>query len=266
MEKVFSLASWNVEHFKDEPKRVKRVVEFLQIQNTDIFALYEVEGKVVINQLFKLMPGYNFHITEGEQAQEILVGVRSGITCFFTQRTEFKSGNTYLRPGALLTINKGGENYTILFLHTKSGSSPIGLGIRDDMFERAIEFKKILDKKSPAKTSYMFLGDLNIMGMRYPFNKNINSDIELKKLSLEAKKVGMRVLPKNHPTWWNGPKSELPPADLDQIVASTTLKFMKFNGSEVDVRGWTQLDDEKEKQKWIKNYSDHALLYIEVVK
>ncbi len=49
MKKVFSLASWNVEHFKDDAKRVKSVVEFLKKQNPDVFALYEVEGKRVIN-------------------------------------------------------------------------------------------------------------------------------------------------------------------------------------------------------------------------
>jgi len=266
MTKIFSLASWNVEHFKDDAKRVERVVEFLKKQNPDVLALYEVEGKTVIKQLFAQMPRYNFHITEGEQTQEILIGVRSNITAFFTQRTEFKSGNTYLRPGALLTLRIGGKNFTILFLHTKSGTKPIGLGIRDDMFERAFNFKKTLDKKSPAKTSFMFLGDLNVMGMQYPFDKNIKPDIELKKLDREAKKVGMYRLTKNSPSWWNGPKGKLPPSDLDQVFAANNLKFSKFGEVEVDVRGWPKCKDDSEKEKWIKSYSDHALLYFEVQK
>ncbi|MDI6767642.1 MAG: hypothetical protein QME52_12545 [Bacteroidota bacterium] len=266
MAKAFSLASWNVEHFNDDPTRIKRVVEFLKIQHADVLALYEVEGKTVLSQLFNQMPGYNFHITEGEQTQEILVGIRSNITAFFTQRTEFKSGNTYLRPGGLLTIQIDGKNYTILFLHTKSGSLPIGLGIRDDMFDRALEFKKTLDKKSPAKTSFMFLGDLNTMGMKYPFDKNIKPEIELKKLDREAQKVGMYRLAKNSPTWWNGPKSKLPPSDLDQVIASDKLSFTKYDGAEVDVRGWTKCKNDSEKEKWIKSYSDHALLYLEVMK
>jgi hypothetical protein len=29
-----------------------------------------------------------------------------------------------------------GVNYTLLFLHTKSGTDPRGLGLRDDMLER----------------------------------------------------------------------------------------------------------------------------------
>jgi hypothetical protein len=43
-----------------------------------------------------------------------------------------------------------GENYTILFLHTKSSNTPKGLGLRDDQFQRALDFKKTLDKKAEA--------------------------------------------------------------------------------------------------------------------
>ena len=39
MAKAFSLASWNVEHFKDDPaERVARVLAFLQKQKPDVFA------------------------------------------------------------------------------------------------------------------------------------------------------------------------------------------------------------------------------------
>jgi hypothetical protein len=33
------------------------------------------------------MPDYTFHITEGQQVQQILLGVRTRITAFFTQKT-----------------------------------------------------------------------------------------------------------------------------------------------------------------------------------
>ena len=91
MAKAFSLVSWNVEHFKKEDDRVARVVDLVNAQRPDVFALYEVEGKVVFDALTRRMPGYTFHITEGEAVQEILVGVRSNMTAFFTQRLAFKS-------------------------------------------------------------------------------------------------------------------------------------------------------------------------------
>ena len=182
MAKAFSLASWNVEHFKDDPSRIKRIISFLNAQNPDVFALLEVEGKEVFSNLVKQMADYQFHITEGPQTQEVLVGVRNGFTAFFTQKAEYKTGNSLLRPGALLTLTVDGVHYSILFLHTKSSSEPIGLGIRDDQFKKAFKFKKVLDKAAggEGKANYLFLGDLNVMGMKYPFKKNIKPDIEIK--------------------------------------------------------------------------------------
>lgn len=267
--KVFSLASWNVEHFKDDATRIERVVNFVKDQKPDVFGLYEVEGATVFSALTGLMPNYQFHITEGPQTQEILVGVKGGITAFFTQKIEFKSGNQALRPGALLTVSRDDTDYSMLFLHTKSSNNPVGLGIRDDQFQRAIDFKKVLDKKSKAAgkgpARYMFLGDLNTMGMKYPFDKSITAALELDYLDQRAGKVGMRRLPKSAPhTWWNGPQGSLPRSNLDHIVASDNLAFRKFGAAEVDVRGWAKEPTDAAQGKWIKDFSDHNLLYLEV--
>jgi len=267
--KAFSLASWNVEHFKNDEKRVERVVQFLKEQNPDVFGLLEVEGKEVFSSLVKKMPDYQFHITEGPQIQEVLVGVRTGLTAFFTQKTEYKAGIQTLRPGALLTLTIDGVNYSVLFLHTKSSSLPLGLGIRDDQFSRAFKFKKYLDKLAggAGKMNFVFLGDLNVMGMKYPFEKNIEPLFEVKKLEADAIKVSMRRLKKDKPyTWWNGPGSKYNPADLDQVVASQHLEFKPFGDADIDVRGWPALDTESERADWIKSYSDHGLLYLEVKK
>jgi len=270
MAKAFSLVSWNVEHFRGSPDRIIRVVEFMNEQKPDIFALLEVEGKDVFTELVTQMPGYQFHITEGRQTQEVLVGVKKNITAFFTQRTEFKSGNQYLRPGALVTLRIDNQNYSILFLHNKSSSSPIGLGIRDDQFRRAFQFKrKVLDKAADGsgKANFLFLGDFNTMGMKYPYNQSVEVKWELKKLEKDAKKVSMRRLTKNtEATWWNGSGSRYPPSDLDHVVASDHLEFKKFNGMDIDVRGWPSLDTIEEQNHWINQYSDHGLLYLVVEK
>lgn len=269
MAKAFSLASWNVEHFKDDETRINRVVDFLKQQNPDVLALYEVEGKTIFQTLTQKMPAYSFHITEGPQTQEILVGVRGGLSAFFTQKVEFKAGNPGLRPGALLTVKISGKNHTLLFLHTKSLNSPVGLGLRDDMFSRAFDFKrKVLDKAAggAGKANFMFLGDLNTMGMKYPFNKSIDATVELQKLDKGAQKVKMRRLTKNKPnTWWNGPGTSLPPSNLDHVVASDQLQFKSFAGADVDVRGWPALPTGQQGD-WIKRFSDHGLLYMEVQK
>ena len=269
MVKLFSLASWNVEHFKGDPGRVGRITSFLKKQRPDVLALYEVEGKEVFSNMVETFPGYQFHITEGPQTQEILVGARRGLTAFFTQRVTFKTGNRFLRPGALLTLHFDGKNFSLLFLHTKSSSKPVGLGLRDEMFDRAFKLKKKLDKVAggTGKANFLFLGDLNTMGMKYPFQKSIDAGMELRKLDREAKKVKMRRLTKNSLTWWNGPGSRFPPSDLDHVVASEQLGFRQFTGGvDVDVRGWPKLATPAQQGNWINQNSDHALLFLEVQK
>lgn len=269
MPKAFSLVSWNVEHFKGDPNRTKRVIDFLSTKKPDVFALLEVEGKEVFKSMVTQMPKYQFHITEGRQTQEVLVGVKSGFTAFFTQKITFKSGNQYLRPGALLTLTIDGKHYSIVFLHTKSSSKPIGLGIRDDQLNRAFKFKKKLDKIAggKGKANYIFLGDLNIMGMKYPFQKNIASTIEIQKLDKDVKKIKMRRLNKNalH-TWWNGTGSTYPPADLDHVVASDHLVFSPQKGADIEVLGWPAETTKAKQTAWINKYSDHGMLYMVVEK
>jgi hypothetical protein len=88
----FSVASWNVEHFRGDPARVSRVVGFIKGADggppevPDVFALYEVEGKDVYVPLMEAFPDHSFHLTEGKETQEILVGVHSRLRSFVTQR------------------------------------------------------------------------------------------------------------------------------------------------------------------------------------
>ncbi len=276
MAKAFSLASWNVEHFRGQPARMKRVVKFLNEQKPDVFSLYEVEGKDVFREISRTMPGYSFHITEGRQTQEILVGVKSGFTAFFSQRVTFKAGNNSLRPGALLTLTINDVDYSMLFLHLKSNNKPIGLGIRDEQLGRAYKLKKKLDKAvNSTDSNFIVLGDLNTMGMKYPYQKNITAELELKKLDKDLAKTSVRMRRLNKAadaTWWNGPNGSYNPSNLDHVLVSDHLTFKQFNRldgdgkAEVDVRGWPALGTPSAQGSWINKYSDHGLLYLEVQK
>ena len=275
MAKAFSVASWNVKHFKGDPARSGRVVAFLRQQDPDLFALYEVTGKNVFSDMIGMFPGYTFQITEGPETQEILLGVRNTLTAFITQRIEFKSGTTHMRPGLLSTITVDGANYSLLFLHLASSTEPRGMGLRDDMLFRAVKFRQVLDKAAGGKykANYLFLGDLNTMGMAYPYDKNIDGETELRKWDTRASQYyGMRRLLKSHEkTWSNGSRSSLPPANLDHVYGAKHLVFKQFkNGSndevDIDVRGWVNEPTIPDQDTWIANFSDHSLLYFEVQK
>lgn len=273
MAKAFSVASWNVKHFKGENSRVGDVVQFLKDQQPDIFALYEVTGSAVYSALSERFPQYTFQITEGKQSQEILVGIKNNLTAFITQKLEFKSGATYMRPGLLVSIHKNEKDYSLLFLHVASGTNPRGMGLRDDMITRAIKFCKKLDTAAggKGKAHYLFLGDLNTMGLQYPYNHNISPEKELKRADARASRYyGMRRLTKTVDlTWSGGSGSTLPDSDLDHVYATKNLSFRQFsknNGPkcEVDVRGWVDLNTPNQRNTWLRRYSDHSLIYFEV--
>jgi len=279
MAKAFSVLSWNVEHFGKTKKGSSRpkkplgpIFDLIADQKADVLAIYEVVGRMVFDEIVDKLPDYTFHITEGPQTQEILVGVRKNLQAFFSQKTTFKSGASMLRPGALLTITKNGHNYSLLFLHLKSMTVPKGFGLRDDMTQRAMDFKKTLDKahkkkRLPGKSNFIFLGDLNTMGMNLTFSKkDISAQEEIDRLSkrLAAKSVAMRILSKTDPTYWPGSESDYPIGDLDHVVAVNHLRFKSFSGKEVDVRGWVEKSTDNQKDKWAEKFSDHALLFFEV--
>ena len=232
MTKVFSVVSWNVKHFKGEKARVETVVELLQDQNPDVFALYEVTGADVFRVMTEKFPGYIFQITEGPQTQEILVGIRSTLTAFITQRVSFKAGATHMRPGLLATITKDEINYSLLFLHLASSTMPRGMGLRDEMLQRALKFRHTLDEAygGKHKANYIFLGDLNTMGMDYPYDKDIDADTELRKWRSRASRYyGMRMLEKTHDQTWSGGSNTLyAPANLDHVFAAKHLQFKLF--------------------------------------
>ncbi len=273
MAKAFSVASWNVEHFGKQSKKKKArpiapIIKYLADQKADVVAVYEVESRSVFQPMVKAMPSYQFHITEGPQMQEILVGIKQGVSAYVTQRLEFKAGQATLRPGVLVSVCSAGKFYPLLFLHLKSSPDPKGFGLRDDMLRRSLDFRKALDKAAggKGKANYIFMGDLNTMGLDYPYKEHdIPAASEIKELDRRTVYRQMRILTKTAPfTWSNGSKSKYAPSNLDHVVAADHLKFKNLGGAEVAVRGWPELSTDAKKDAWIDKYSDHGLLYFEV--
>jgi exonuclease III len=269
MAKAFSVASWNIEHMKDADPRNAARMQFLAGHKPDVLALYEVEGKDVWREVMAAFPKYSFFITEGQNTQEILLGVGPRVTGFLTQKVEFAGRQAYMRPGAFLTVRAGGTDYSLLFLHVASDNDPRGFGLRADMIDRAFTFRAVLDKAAGGPANYMFLGDLNLMGMDFEHGKEagriqrvqVTAQLEVTRLAYAAAAANMRVLPKTRTATWRDLDQT---SDLDWVVAANHLRFRRFaGGSEVDVRGWPALP-EAEQVPWTKDFSDHGLLYFEV--
>jgi exonuclease III len=265
MAKKFSLVTWNIEHFKLKTTLKAKVVAHLKSMNPDVFAILEVVGKDVWRFMFKEFPDHNFFITEGPQTQQILVGVQHQYRCFLTQRDEFKSGKTHLRPGQFLTIKYGDEHYTMLFLHLKSISDPVGFGIRDNMIDHLFNLKKELDTLAggTGKAKFIAMGDFNTMGMEYPYVPDISTETELKRLKNRAKYRKMSLLPKDHVVTWTNGNGKY--SNLDHVLASDHITFKEWNGSKVKVLGWNKFPEgSAEFTEFVNNISDHCALYCEI--
>lgn len=271
MAKAFSILIWNVEHFgatdkrKKKPKKpIQPIIDEIAAVNSDIVAIIEVRSSIVAQYLMNAMPDHFFFITEGEQMQEILVGIRKSLPAFVTQKNEFQAGQTSLRPGLLVTPMIDGEAYPILFLHVKSMPDPRGFGIRNYMIDKAFDFRNVLKKAVSGKVpNYIFLGDLNTMGMEYfGSDKDISGEREIKELAAAAKRRNMRLLIKSEDaTYWSERYGE---SDLDHVVAMDHLKFKSFGGTDVRVSGWNDKTTKAQKKAWVKKFSDHSMLYLEV--
>lgn len=266
-----SVLSWNVEHFTGAKSgsrrdRLVRVCDHVAAEAPDVFAIMEVESGRVFDAFVTRMPNYVFSITEGPQTQEILVGVKSGITAFMTQKNEFKRNNPGLRPGALVTVTTpGGRHLPILFNHLKSLPSPEGFGLRDAMVEKAFGLKRSIDRASAAlgQDSRMILvGDLNTMGMNLKdSDDDIDADAEIERYRRRFARYGMDLMAKTHgATFNNGSGSSYDPADLDHVFATPNLVFADQGGAPIRVGGWAEAPSIAAQDDWIDRFSDHAPL------
>src|SRR5574343_106942 len=162
------ILSWNVEHFRGGD-RTKAVAEHILKQKPDVFALYEVENLAVLELMRTYFPKYVFHITDGPESQEILVGFKQNASYqpTFVQKREFKAYNPSLRPGACLTLRKGNAYINLLFLHTDSGTDAPAFGNRAEMFAYVWKMKNAMDTLGE-DGHFIVTGDLNTMGLTFP--------------------------------------------------------------------------------------------------
>lgn len=264
--KKFSLFCWNVHNLIPEQTDVSKVIQHIKRFNPDIFALFEVVGSDAWRHLFKEFPQHSFFITEGEQTQEILIGVPRTLKIFYTQRDEFKSGRTALRPGAFVTFEIDREIYTLLFLHLKSANDPEGFGLRDDMLEHVYNLKGALDRAAggSGKANFIVMGDLNTMGLNYHYSHDIAAEVEIDHMRYRSNWRKMNHLNKSNPFTWSNGKDMF--SDLDHVLASQQIQFQKWDSAHIKVGGWNELpSNSPEFRTFIETVSDHCSLYCEVL-
>jgi hypothetical protein len=273
MPTTFSILSWNVCAFRGGDPQLSKVADHLRSMDPDVFGLFEVESVDIVKLMQDHLPGYDYFLTDGPENKEILVGVRRGRfeQSVFTQKREFKAYNPSLRPGALLSLSLGGIFYSLLFLHTDSGTEAPSFGNRNEMFAKIWSLKKALDKQAPDGLGARFatLGDLNTMGLQYPSRRKgdlrVSGEGEVAALGGLARRNGMVVPVKEFPATWAGDGLA---SDLDHVLATENLVFKEQGEVDghpfyVKVTGWQQLQG-AERKRFLDTVSDHCSLYCEV--
>ena len=150
-------------------------------------------------------------------------------------------------------------------------------GLRDAALMHAFNLKKKLDRITANPANFIFLGDLNTMGINdpAPYSKSLDFSAkeEVNRLRKWSSRRNMVLMNKEttsingidkEVTWYNGSKYYTP-SNLDQVVASKQMDIrgQGNNPSIISVLGWTKLPENQWKT-WLDKYSDHAMLYFEV--
>lgn len=271
---MFSVVSWNVEFFGSKRRgessvsvrnRIDRVFEYLRSPGveSDVYAIFEVNGGQVFNKVTTEFPDYTWQITEGTGAQLILIGTR--IPAFITVRTEVTKGfSGPLRPGVLVTVPHEGTDFPMLFLHLKAADMPIDFGVRVHQHDKVRSLRKAVDEASGGQAPLIVAGDYNSVGLGLSFSEaDITGSDEIAWLSkmYASRYDTMPIRSKTHAaTFWNGPGSVHAPSDLDHVAAATNVQFAQVDGADIEVKGWPEQSTDTKKAKWISDYSDHALL------
>jgi exonuclease III len=269
MESKVSVLWWNVHNLRDVD-HAARIVSHVKEADPDVFALGEVIGDAAYRHIAREFPQYSFYMTFGKQAQEMLVGVRRTTQVFFSQRTEFQSGNEFLRPAALITISVGDPPLNILFAHLKSFQKSLDLGYRDAFFSRIGRLKATLDELSHGAARFVICGDFNLQGMNYLQQKLIKPEDELRHIQhVLSEESIVFATPSHGLTWSNEPDSKKEAA-LDFVTASIGTRLMDLGDEraryQVRVAGWPLYPEGSEQRiDFLKNISDHASLYFEIL-
>jgi exonuclease III len=271
----FKLLSWNVEQFDGSAAQLSEVTDRIGHHAPDVFGLFEVESLNVLGLMRNHLPEYDYSLTDGPQNKEILIGVRRQkfTQVAFSQKREFKVYNPYLRPGALITLETGGLLYNILFLHTDSGTEARDFGNRYEMVEKIWSLRLALRKLAESLAQdnrYIVLGDLNTMGMLFPYRRKsderVSEEEEIEALREYASRRDMVLLTKELDATWSDGKIE---SNLDHVLATNETGFRTLGQRDdgqpfaVKVSGWQQLQG-PERLHFIRNVSDHCLLYCEI--
>lgn len=264
---------WNIENYRgDNEDRTRAAVEHIRAFDPHIVGFSEIGSKRAIrNLMMEELPEYDFGVTDGIQAIELMAGWKQGVfqQAIYTQRREFKAGHSGQRPGALLSVKHDGSFINLLFLHTDSGRKSTDYENRREMFGKISSLRRSLNEIEGGLARFVVMGDLNTMGRNaMPGEDEISSEKEIEDLTRFMARGGMTLQEKSAPKTFLQYKDDGTvefETDLDHVISSDVTPLRDIaGGKKVKVRGWNELTTDAERIDWTENLSDHASIEIEI--
>jgi hypothetical protein len=239
---------WNVEDFGScstevETCRAKRLVDIFNKTNPNVILLAEITHDSVLPMLLELMPqfkGEQFPLARRKKQGVALVD---------------PSAQIYTNGIAKVVLQVPSGNVSIIPYHAKSGVSA------DDYEDRQQEIQIYHQHalKASVDGPTILIGDFNTMG-----NGNKISGAEEVGI-LRQNMAGFACIEKTQYETWMGVDDDAcyPNGNFDHAFISEAHIVM-LDSHKIYVGGWPNFSDFSEREAWVRQYSDHAFLILDI--
>lgn len=259
---------WNIRDWgtQTNSRHLTRILATLRRESPDIALFAEISTPAVKTALARHIPGpYTIFETADKNPRHLMAIFNHAAAHPITieQRNEFSNLTLTERTFPLLRLAGRAFNCAVLAAHTHSGATPADLTQRQKIISKITALHKNLKAE---KTPLLVLGDMNIMGNGSTLSATREREITASILG----KHGMALLPKDSPVTWHGIDRDkiYPDADLDHaflsLPALKQIRPVNDKGALVRVSGWPDWQSPPMRDRWVRRYSDHAYLVIDI--
>lgn len=251
---------WNVQDWRlSDPAHFDRIMGVLRREKPDIALFAEVSDPTLKTRIVQSLKSAHVAFETTDKTPRHLMAVFNAAAtgpATVEQRNEFSDDTLTVRTFPLLRLHGRHGPLAILAAHAKSGSTNENMTKRSRQFGQLARLGADLAAQD---TPLLVMGDLNTMGN----SGVVNSAREIAIMARIVEQGGLSILPKDKTTTWHGvgPDARFADCDLDHALASAAIAT---RASTVRVGGWPTLRSARGRDNWVRRYSDHAYLVVDI--
>ncbi len=256
-----------------ETYRARRVRDVFRAAQPDIVLLSEIRKSELAKTLVDRVGKGVWHIENSSRGARgswfsTMFNTSSGLETDFTI-ADMNDGLDW--DGAFfpaLTIETPGGKTQVISVHTKSGAHPQGFNIRRTVLN---EIKLHAASLAAQKIRLLAVGDFNTMGQGEAMSGS--EEVRLTEEFMATGQDGSALvrLAKSHETTWMGigDEAQWPLQSLDHAFVSPAARDMIVPvGGDAErpvyVGGWPRLQLPVAREQWVRDFSDHAPLILDL--